>query len=276
MEGSAGNILDVPASAALSRLGEGDLDVDAVRAHRWLRAEPAWIRPDISGARLYAVGAMLPLDRNDAASFIRELQPLFDDAGYQLEVVTPHRWYLRMPLGSVVPRFATPAVALGADPFDHLPEGEGARAWRGLDNEVQITLHQHSRNQERQRRGLLPVNALWWWGDADLPDAASGVTPTIHSDDPLLHGLARMANMRPAALPMHWPGRPEGLCDLRGVPRESFYGAWLQPALDDIEKGTAMQWMCEEGPTFDLKHSQRWRFWRGPFQFPGDGKDTLE
>lgn len=267
---SDADMLDVPASAALSRLGEGDLDADAVRAYRWLRAEPAWIRPDINGARLYAVGSMLQIDAIDAASFTPELQALFDDADYRLDVVTPHRWYLRMPKPSGVPRFATPSDALGADPFDHLPAGEGAREWRGLDNEVQITLHQHPRNLQRQQQGLPPVNALWWWGDADLPDTTRGVMPTIHSDDPLLHGLARAANMTPEALPAHWPETAEGLYDLRGVPRDRLYDAWLQPALDTIEKGMLMQWMCEEGPTFRLKRLQRWRFWRGAFQLPAD------
>ncbi len=272
----AGDIIDVPASAALSRLGEGDLDIDAVRAYRWLRAEPAWIRPDINGARLVAVGGMLPLDAHDASSFAPTLQALFEDADYQLQAVTPYRWYLRMPRDAALPRFATPAVALGADPFDHLPEGEGARNWRVLDNEVQITLHQHPRNLQRQQAGLPPINALWWWGDDDLPDPSARPAPTIHSDDPLLRGLARLANMTSKALPMHWPTNVEGLYDLRGVARDALIGKWLQPALDGVEKGADMQWICEEGPVFKLASAQRWRFWRKPFQLLSDDRDTEE
>lgn len=272
----AAHILDVPASAALSRLGEGDLDVDAVRAHRWLRAEPAWIRPDINGARLYAVGAMLPLDADDAASFIPELQALLDGVGYQLQAVTPHRWYLRIPRDVALPHFATPAETLGADPFDHLPEGEGARDWRVLDNEAQVTLHQHPRNAHRQQSGLPPVNALWWWGDTDLPDTAKHVFPTIHSDDPLLRGLARNGSMKFKSLTARWPDKPEGLYDLRGVPRDGLYERWLQPALDSVQKGSSMQWMCEEGPVFMLTNSQHWKFWRRPFQFPVDRLETPE
>lgn len=274
VDSSSGAVSDVPASAALSRLGEGGLDVDAVRAYRWLRAEPAWIRPDINGARLYAVGDMLPLDSSDAASFAPGLQDLFDDAGYRLETATPHRWYLRMPRDAAVPRFSTPARALGADPFDHQPEGEGARAWRVLDNEVQIILHQHPRNLQRQRNGLPPINALWWWGDADLPDTAVGGIPTIHSDDPLLRGLARTASMEPMALPARWPADAEGLYDLRCASRETFYANWLQLALDDMEKGMPMRWICDEGPGFALKTPQRWRFWRSPLQLPGRMADA--
>lgn len=276
LDSSTSEIGDVPASAALSRLGEGDLDIDAVRAHRWLRAEPAWIRPDISGARLYAVGAMLPLDADDVAAFAPELQALFDEAGYRLQALTPQRWYLRLPRDAVVPHFATPATALGTDPFDHRPQGEGARDWRVLDNEVQITLHQHPHNGERAQRGLPPINALWWWGEADLPDAPDGAIPTLHSDDPLLRGLARAANMPPTPLPPRWPARAEGLYDLRGAARQRLYADWLQPALDQVEQGVAMHWMCEEGPQFLLKQSQRWRFWRPPFQIAGADTDTRE
>lgn len=276
LDSHADGSIDLPASAALSRLGEGDLELDEVRAYRWLRAEPAWIRPDISGARLYAVGGMLPLDEHDAASFAPELQALFVDAGYQLQTVTPHRWYLRMPRDAVVPHFATPAEALGADPFDHLPEGEGARDWRALDNEVQITLHHHSRNLQRQQAGLPPVNALWWWGSDDLPDAATRHVPTIHSDDPLLRGMARIANMMPEDLPKDWPGHANGLYDLRGVARDVLIGKWLLPALNGVEKGADMQWICEEGPVFRLASRQRWRFWRKPFQLPSydDAEET--
>ncbi len=270
------DIPDVPASAALSRLGEGDLDIDAVRGYRWLRAEPAWIRPDLSGARLYAVGSMLPMDGRDAESFAPALQALFDDADYQLQMVTPHRWYLRLPADANLPNFATPAVALGADPFDYLPEGEGARDWRVLDNEVQITLHQHPRNLQRQQTGLPPINALWWWGDAGLPDASNRPIPTIHSDDPLLRGLARMANMKPQDLPTHWPLSAGGLYDLRGVARDRLIDEWLQPALDAVEKGHDMQWICEESPVFKLARAQCWRFWRKSFQLPSDGRAVEE
>lgn len=258
------SLIDLPASAALSRLGEGDLDIDSVRAHRWLRADPAWIRPDITGARLYAVGAMLPLNESDAASFAPELQALFDDAGYRLDIATPHRWYLRMPINTILPNFATPVTALGEDPFEHRPEGEGAREWRGLDNEVQITLHQHPRNAQRQSAGLPPINALWWWGDAALPDTPSSEIPSIYSDDPLLRGWARSANLHSNPVPERWPMHAEGLYDLRAVLRDLLFDRWLEPALDAVEKGTPMQWICEEGPRFLLASRQRWRFWRGP------------
>ena len=264
-EAESGGGFGLPPSAALSRLGEGDLDVAAVAAHRWLRAEPAWIRPDINGARLYALGVMLPLDAEDVAGFVPDVQALLDDAGYRLEAATPQRWYVRMPRDAAIPRFATPSEALGSDPFDYPPEGEGQRTWRVLDNEVQIALHQHPRNAERQRAGLPPVNALWWWGDAALPDATSSELPILHSDDPLLRGLARLANMEANGLPTRWPDDAEGLYDLRGVRAEALASGWLMPALDEMERGKRMQWVCEDGTGFSLSAWQHWRFWRTPW-----------
>lgn len=266
-------MFDPPPSAALSRLGEGDVDADAVNAHRWLRADPAWIRPDINGARLYGVGSMLPIDTDDVAAFLPDLQTLLDDAGCRLEAVTPHRWYLRMPPDAVVPRFSTLAQALGADPFDHPPEGEGSRGWRTLDSEVQIALHQHPRNTERRRTGRPPVNALWWWGDAVLPDAAADAVPTIHSDDPLFRGIARRANVHCGPLPACWPVDADGFYDLRGQRGDALIEGWLLPALGAVERGMHMQWIGEEGEGFALSPRQRWRFWRKPL-IPASSPDT--
>ena len=254
---------DVPASAALSRLGEDDLTLDDIRAHRWLRADPAWIRADINGARLYAVGAMLPLDADDIDAFAPLVHSLCDEAGFTLDIAHPQRWYLCLPRDTALPTFSTPIEALGEDVFDHRPEGDAARPWRVLDNEVQVALHQHPRNEARQRMGCPPVNALWWWGGAALPDAPAVAPPTIHSDDPLLRGLARLAKMTAAGVPDAWPDDAQGLFDLRGMRVEDLADKWLLPALEWMSKGNhTMHWMVEDGPTWRLARTQRWRFWR--------------
>lgn len=264
VDAASSGLPEVPASAALSRLGEGDLTPDEVRAHRWLRVDPAWIRADINGARLFAVGAMLPLDADDIAAFAPLVQSMCDEAGFTLDIAHPQRWYLRLPHDAVLPAFSTPIDALGEDVFDHRPEGDDARPWRVLDNEVQVALHQHPRNEARQRNGQPPVNAMWWWGGAALPDAPVTPPPTIHSKDPLLHGLARLANMTPSGLPDAWPADAQGLYDLRGAHPGRWVDDWLRPALQWMAKGNReMQWNVEDGPHWRLTSAQRWRFWRG-------------
>lgn len=265
IDATLAGVPDMPASAALARLGEGDLGLHEVRAHRWLRADPAWIRPDINGARLFAVGAMMPMDAEDMDAFAAAVQALCDESDALLQPLHPQRWYLRLPPDAELPRFATPVEALGEDVFDHRPQGWAARRWRVLDNEVQVMLHQHPRNALRQRQGKPPVNALWWWGGAALPDTLPAIAPTLYSDDPLLRGGARLASMATDALPRDWPGDPAGLYDLRGVRGDALTAGWLQPALQWMaETGGGMDWNVEDGPTWRLARRQRWRLWRRP------------
>ena len=49
--------------AALTRAADAGLD-DAT-PHAWLRADPAYIRPDINGARLLAIGHALGIEQAD-------------------------------------------------------------------------------------------------------------------------------------------------------------------------------------------------------------------
>lgn len=252
---------DVPASAALSRLGEGDLGIEEVRAHRWLRADPAWIRADISGARVLGIGPMLRPSASEAERLADALHALFAEEGIALQAVRPDRWYLRLPPDAVLPRFATPAEVLGDDAFDHRPQGETARFWRRLESEAQVILHQSPANATRQE----PINALWFWGEAGLPDAIERRVPMLASDDPLLRGLARLANIDLQAMPTQWHESAEGLIDLRATATHHLLDAWLSPALIAMQQGgRSMQWICEEGPVFELRRGQRLRFWRRP------------
>lgn len=268
-------LTSLPPSAALARLGEGDVSVDEVHAHRWLRADPAWLRADINGARLSAIGPMLAVSRQDADAFCVELSTLFDDAGIRLEMPHPERWYLRLSQADPLPRVSTPAEALGADLFDHRPEGSGASRWRQLDGEAQVILHNHPGNAERTARGLMPVNGLWLWGDAGLPDPSGLSIPTIHSGDPLLRGMARLAMLEPATRANGLPGGASGLYDLRDVPAAQLHQCWLQPSLQAMKsEGRRMDWLSEEGDSHRLAPAQRWRFWRRQWQPRATGRKS--
>lgn len=248
--------------AALTRLTDAP-DGD-IRDHAWLRADPALIQPDMAGARLMATGTMLPLDADDAAAFLPDLRPLFDDADFVLDAPHPRRWYLRLPFGTPLPAFAPPDEALGADAFEHQPQGDAAlvRRWRVLANEVQVVLHNHPYNARRRAAGLPPVNALWFHGNGPLPDAATSVFPTILSDDPLLTGLARLAKVTASPLPGTFADMStSALIDLRRVTPSTLVQDWLLPAL---RQGGRQRWTCADGPSFLLQPGQRWRLWRRP------------
>src|SRR5690606_8392451 len=77
--------------AALSR----QADAGDAAGSAWLRADPAWVRPDINGARLLACGDDLRMTGEDSAALLPALRPLFGDAGFPIDAPHPARWYLR-------------------------------------------------------------------------------------------------------------------------------------------------------------------------------------
>src|SRR3546814_10953032 len=76
-----------------------------------------------------------------------------DVCSSDLDAPAPGRWYLRLPEGARLPAMADPAQALGADLFDHLPEGDDGRRWRALLSEAQVVLHNHPHRSAERRVG---------------------------------------------------------------------------------------------------------------------------
>lgn len=250
------------AHAALTRVVDGGIE-DA-RLSGWLRAEPAYIRPDINGARLLATGDSLGIDAGDVEALLPALRPMFGDVGFPLDAPTPGRWYLRVPKEAKLPAFAPPAQALGDDVFEHIPAAPEARRWRVLSSEAQVVLHNHPRNAVRVAAGKPPINSLWFWGGGVLPDHVACATPTLYSDDPLLHGLAKVGML--AAMPLDAANGSEddGLIDLRAQrdPR-LLVERWLSPAAQGASHGEVGLDFAD-GVVCTLVPGQRWRFWRKP------------
>ena len=260
-------VLDRWSQAALTRAA--DTGIDDATPHAWLRADPAYIRPDINGARLLAIGHTLGIDQADVDALLPALRPLFGDSGFTLDAPHPSRWYLRLPREAKLPAFASPEDALGEDVFDHdafatsrdVPE---ARRWRVLLSEAQVVLHNHPHNAVRAAAGKVPVNALWFWGGGILPDSIAGGAPTLYSDDPLVHGIARVGRLQAMPLDAFANADAEALVDLRGArdPR-TLLERWLPPVIDAVPNREVTLDFAD-GAQFVLRASQRWRFWRRP------------
>lgn len=255
--------------AALTRSQDAN---DAASA-QWLRADPAWVRPDINGVRLFACGDGLHLSREDADALLPALRTLFGDAGFPIDAPTPSRWYLRMPAGAKPPAFPGPDEALGTDLFDALVGTDGGidaglRRWRALLNEAQVLLHNHPWNARRAAAGKPPVNSLWFWGGGMLPDHVSTARTQIASDDVPLRALAANAGLAPLASgPRFAAIAGDALFDLREArDLAALDRDWLQPALDALRRGRLRQLHLDfaDGTGYRLLPAQRWRFWRRP------------
>jgi hypothetical protein len=251
--------------AALTR--SVDSCVEDARLSAWLRADPAYIRPDINGARLLATGAALSISQQDVDAFLPALRPLFGDTGFLLDAPHPTRWYLRLPREVRLPGFTSPEDALGEDVFDHTPDAPEARRWRSLLSEVQVVLHNHPHNEERAQAGRVPVNSLWFWGGGVVPDSVVSDCLSVFSDDPVLHGLAVIGNVN--CMPIsEFPGLAclanDALIDLRAVrdPNQLLH-QWLLPA-QTLSRQGCIDFDLADGRSFQLQASQRWRFWRKP------------
>jgi hypothetical protein len=250
------------APAALTRVADRGIEDAGLSA--WLRADPAYIRPDINGARLLATGDALGIDAHDVDALMPALRPLFGDAGFPLDAPHPGRWYLRLPRESKCPSFAAPADALGEDVFEHIPGGAEARRWRTLSSEAQVVLHNHPHNAARAAAGKPPINSLWFWGGGVLPDAVSTTSPTLYSDDPLLQGLARVGKLQGMSLSAFTDAPSDALVDLRAKrdPRE-LLDAWLLPGVAGSKSRDVILDFAD-GCSVLLRSGQRWRFWRSP------------
>jgi hypothetical protein len=247
-------------------------DVGDAAGALWLRADPAYVRPDINGARLLACGDRLAVTREQADALSQPLRPLFGDAGFALDAPDPARWYLRLPAGTKLPHFAAPDEALGADLFDHLPSdtthNAAGRRWRTLLGEAQIVLHNHPVNAERAAQGLPPVNSVWFWGAGPLPDRVATAVDAIHSNDEVVQAFAQAAGIRFDPLPERWQSVETAIAfDLRPLrDAAALHERWLSPLLADLQARRLQMatFLFEDGLEYTLTPGQRWRFWRRP------------
>ncbi|MGN2250283.1 phosphoglycerate mutase [Frateuria sp. GZRe14] len=259
----------LPAGALTRQLAAGDAD-DAL----WMSADPAWIEPDMNGARLLACGQM-QLTAGDAAALAEPLAPLFEEQGMRLELTSSDRWHLRLPPGTAVPTFPAPEQALGENLLQHLPQGADGRRWRILQNDIQVLLHQHPLNAQRRAAGQPPVNNLWLWGAGTLPETVATSLRGVVSDDPLLRALAARSGIAhrlrtparetqatsaaPTAageLAAHW------LIDLQDLPAQIIADQWW-PMIDTLARQRPLCLTFASGERRDLRPWHRWRFWRG-------------
>lgn len=232
----------------------------------WLCADPAYVRSEATGARLMAcpVG---DLSEADAGALATTLRPLLSEIG-ALQVDTPAEWCVRLTGDNPLATFTGPDDALGASLIDVLPEGDAARAWRRLFNEIQVALHAHPVNTARVAARKLPVNALWFWGAGALPDSVDSNLAMVASVDDVVRGLAKLSGAvrvgpLPAALEAA-DARGEALLDLDrlggGESVEAWrtrFERWLRERRFD-----AIALVFPGGERFRLRHAHRLRFWR--------------
>ena len=105
----------------------------------------------------------LALTDADARSLFAAAAPAFAEAGLPLLYGDPGTWFLRADAWAGL-QTTTPDAACGHNIDIWMPKGEHARAWRKLQNEVQMEWHTSEVNAARELAGLKTINSLWLWG----------------------------------------------------------------------------------------------------------------
>ena len=156
----------------------------------WLSADPVHLQVNRDQLILLAPESLSITDA-EAVSLCAALNRHFAPDGLNFLAPEPHRWYLS---AARPPHILTSSLsrAVGRDIDRMLPQGEDRLAWHRIFNEVQMLLHAHPVNEEREQRGALPINSLWFSGGGTLPHARTTVHAVMGSSA-LARGLSKLA-----------------------------------------------------------------------------------
>jgi len=113
-----------------------------------------------------------PLTEPEARSLFEAAVPSFEQAGKTLRYGNASTWFVRADDWHSL-RTATPDAACGHHVDQWMAKGDGERAWRKLQNEVQMEWYEHAVNNARAERRSSPMNSLWLWGAAHASQPVS-------------------------------------------------------------------------------------------------------
>jgi len=266
-----------PPCGALRLLGEGS---EEARSGYWLCADPVHLR--LHQERIVLADASaFDLAEHEAREIAQALDAEFSDTG-RFHAASATRWYLR--LNAAVDHPAAPLSAVAGRRVDGELNGGALPLTRWL-NEVQMFLHGHPVNTQREDAGQPTINSLWLWGGGTLSAGIEQRFSAVFSDDPLAIGLARAAGIaahdRPAGfsemfdqaganplvvldplLPKAAQEDGEGWRNTL----EQLDGDWFLPLKKGL--GNRVDRISLIAPTvygelrYTLTASERWKFWK--------------
>jgi hypothetical protein len=215
-------------------------DGGAPEAYFWMRADPVHLT--VARDSLALESAALDVSRPEAEALAGTLNRHFAET-LAFHPLQPERWYVRLPATAEVDT-TPPSAARGRAIEDSLPQGADAMRFHALMNEVQMLLHEHPVNTEREARGAPVINSVWFWGGGKLDAPAARPFSTVLAEDPLARGLARSAGAAERRLPddaetmlSELPAEGKTLVVLDSLPGAALERDWLAPLLAALEEG---------------------------------------
>lgn len=245
----------------------------------WSRADPVHLRLGADQSMLVP-SAGFEITQVEADRFVASLNEHFAP-GASFIAPGPAEWCVRTDARSDIARVA-PVELAGQAADSHLP---GPREAAFL-NEIQMVLHEHPANEEREARGAPAVNSVWLWGAGKLPSSAEGPWHSMSANDPLAAGIAKLAGVRARRLPAgasEWLERApdagrhlvildrlRGALALGGLEAHAervreLEAAWFVPLLHALREsriGMVTVHVPEAGTSWETIRSDLRRFWR--------------
>src|SRR5262245_3710901 len=235
----------------------------------WMRADPVHL--SVGHHSLALDGAALDVSRAEADALTGTLNAHFGDA-LPFHAPKPDRWYVKIPRPELqtTPPYEARGVAVG----DGLPTGADSMRYRALMNEVQMLLHEHPVNTEREARGAPAANSVWFWGGGTLEALRARRFSIVLADDPLARGLALATGIAERNVPGNavsalaaLPAEGLALIVLRSLASDRLERDWFKPLLAALETGRiGMLSLCLAGETSRLEtetvRSDLRYFWR--------------
>jgi len=171
------------------------------RPTNWIAAaDPVYLEPRLDHLVLHAMHRV-GVPPAEMRVLIDHLQAtLADDKKYGFTRLGPCSYLsARLPIATA----SVPAYVVDNNkPDDFLPSGDDTAQHRNLLSEIEMALHEHEVNLNREATGHLPINSLWLWGGGTAPEQMTRPQPPLFSDDALLTGYWYAAK----AVAAPWPG----------------------------------------------------------------------
>ena len=112
-------------------------------------------------------GHVADLREDETATLIALLNRHFASNDVAFDAPRPSAWFVRSERDFAL---ATSSIdtAMGRAIADFLPRGGDARTWQRWQVEIQMLLHEHAVNGEREARGSAVVSGVWLSGSGRL------------------------------------------------------------------------------------------------------------
>jgi len=184
---------DLPLAACAARVELKQNDSD------WLLLEPVHLRADQATLRLFDA-QVLGLEAEEINALFAACQAFFAEHGLVLERGEGQYWYLQFSQCTAITTTSLyEVIGQSIDPL--LPVGDDAMYWHRLMNELQMMLHTHPVNVEREDKRQPMVNSVWLWGGGSLPTIKNSTFSSVWGGAVEARGLAQAVGVVHAPLP---------------------------------------------------------------------------